>query len=273
MSPVLRVKCWKHLCWGLLCSASAHAADIAPGSQTAAPAVGLQQAAVAAVQARLDGAQQAWASMLSDAGLVYQPIEVMVLPAEPTEAKKKPVTNRAAPAAVKAEPALCPPQNDWGGLRYCPPERKIMMDMRYLDQWAQQASSVGDDVRAYVLAHVLAHHVQNLLGVTEKLSQWQVGHSRRWRQDMHLRVELQADCLAGVWFQRTASGEDWRDRQRVSATMQRVAHWHHDDVKGGGEHVGSMLRVGGTSLHVRWFQRGLDAAGVEDCDTFIDESL
>ncbi len=230
-----------------------------------------QQAAVSAVQARLNGAQAPWASLLSEAGLEYQPIEV-ALREEPAQAPKSP-TKTTSKSTNEGSSATCPEHNDWGGLRYCAPEHKVLMDMRYLDQWAQRASDIGDDARAYVLAHVLAHHVQNLLGVTDKLSQWQVGHSRRWRKDLHLRVELQADCLAGLWFQRSAAGALWQDKQRVNATLQRVARWHQDDVQGGGEHVGGMLHMGGTSTHVRWFQRGFAAGGIEDCDTFIDEQL
>lgn len=240
---------------------------------------GQHESVLQQLQAQIDGAQQAWAHVLADAGMVYQPLRLgwQLVHADVASAGQSggASTHKTASAAP-AKPAPerpCAGGNDWGGMRYCAEQHRVLMDMRYLDHWAQQASDDGDDARAYVLAHVLAHHVQNLLGVTEKLTQWQLGHSRRWRKDLHLRVELQADCLAGMWFQRAAPEADWSAPHELEATMRRVADWHHDDVKGGGAHVGNMLLFGGAPLHVKWFQRGLRAVGVEDCDTFIDEQL
>lgn len=240
-----------------------------------------RQSVLQQLQAQMDGAQQAWAHVLADAGMVYQPVRLGWRPAsaEPASSPKPgsaPTRKTAASGGDGAgaeAPRPCADGNDWGGMRYCAEQHQVLMDMRYLDHWAQQASDDGDDARAYVLAHVLAHHVQNLLGVTDKLTQWQHGHSRRWRKDLHLRVELQADCLAGIWFQRAAPEADWSAPKQLEATMRRVANWHQDDVQGGGAHVGNMLLLGGAPLHVKWFQRGLRATGVEDCDTFIDEQL
>lgn len=249
---------------GLALSASAQAASTSEQNAVADSHVLQRESVLTQLRVQMLDAQRPWAQLLHQAGIEYRPLRLDWRDAG--SGAKRVRGDISAPAA-------CDEALDWGGMRYCAAQDAVFMDMRYLDDWAQQASDRGDDARAYVLAHVLAHHVQNLLGVTDKLTQWQLGHSRRWRKDLHLRVELQADCLAGLWFQRSAPLSVSSQPQRVSQTMQRVALWHHDDQRGGGEHVGSMLLIGGAALHEKWFARGLSATGVEDCDTFIDEQL
>jgi predicted metalloprotease len=152
---------------------------------------------------------------------------------------------------------------------YCPADSQVYIDLTFFDQLARRFGAPGDFAQAYVIAHEVGHHVQNLLGISDYVRQAQQGMSRGEGNQISVRLELQADCLAGVWghHQRqrnllepgdieegmgaaAAVGDDNMQRQ-ATGTIQPES-WTH----------------GSAQQRQAWFRRGLQAGDPDACDTF-----
>jgi uncharacterized protein len=152
---------------------------------------------------------------------------------------------------------------------YCPADSKVYIDLGFYNELRNRFGAPGDFAQAYVLAHEVGHHVQHLLGISDKVREAQSGASRQQANTLSVRLELQADCLAGVWAHSTnerrlleegdvdeglaaasAVGDDRIQKQ----TTGRVSpeSWTHGSAR---------QRAG-------WFRRGLDTGRINDCDTF-----
>ena len=147
---------------------------------------------------------------------------------------------------------------------YCPADRKIYIDLRFYDALESQFAAPGDFAQAYVIAHEVGHHVQNLLGISGKVA------AMRDRPDYNqysVRLELQADFLAGVWTQKN---QRYLDRGDIEEAL-RAANQIGDDAiqaRTQGKVVPHAFTHGTSEQRMRWFELGLESGRIEDGDTF-----
>ncbi len=147
---------------------------------------------------------------------------------------------------------------------YCPADRKIYIDLGFYDELARTFKSPGDFAQAYVIAHEVGHHVQKLLGVSDKVSAMR---GQPAYNEYSVRLELQADFLAGVWANHT---RQYHERGDIEEAM-RAANAIGDDAiqkQAQGRVVPHSFTHGTSEQRMRWFKKGLDSGKLEDGDTF-----
>ena len=161
---------------------------------------------------------------------------------------------------------------------YCPPDQRVYIDLSFFDELASRFHAPGQFPQAYVIAHEVGHHVQNLLGISGKVEEMRRSMSKRDANAMSVRVELQADCFAGVWAYHankerggTATiGDKDVDQAMAAATaigddrLQRQSQ---------GRIVPDSFTHGSSAQRVRWFKTGLQSGDVRRCDTFRAQQL
>ncbi|MGB5689007.1 MAG: neutral zinc metallopeptidase [Woeseiaceae bacterium] len=147
---------------------------------------------------------------------------------------------------------------------YCPADRKIYIDLGFYDELARQFEAPGDFAQAYVIAHEVGHHVQNLLGISAEVSKLR---GQPDYNEYSVRLELQADFLAGLW---TNHNQRYLDRGDIEEAM-RAANQIGDDAiqsRTQGRVTPHAFTHGTSEQRMRWFRRGLDSGRIEDGDTF-----
>jgi predicted metalloprotease len=160
---------------------------------------------------------------------------------------------------------------------YCPPDQRVYIDLSFFDELASRFRAPGQFPQAYVIAHEVGHHVQNLLGISNKVQHMTANMSKRDANGLSVRVELQADCLAGVWAwhaNRDRNGKmiDERDVDQALAAATAIG----DDRlqrQAQGRVVPDSFTHGTSEQRVRWFRRGLSSGDMDRCDTFRAQQL
>lgn len=152
---------------------------------------------------------------------------------------------------------------------YCPGDRKVYLDTDFFRQLDKQFGASGDFAEAYVIAHEVGHHVQNLLGILPKFNQMRQSMSETDANRMSVRVELQADCFAGVWgkFTQQKGILDAGDLEEALNAAQQIG----DDTlqkRSQGYVVPDSFNHGTSAQRVKWFKRGFDTGDMKACDTF-----
>lgn len=153
---------------------------------------------------------------------------------------------------------------------YCPLDRKVYIDLRFFDELQRRYSAPGDFARAYVLAHEVGHHVQNLLGISDKVRALQQRAGEVQANQLSVRLELQADCLAGVWANRA---QQWRNILEPGDIEEglRAASAVGDDTlqrRSQGYVVPESFTHGTSAERSTWFRRGFETGELAPCDTF-----
>ena len=165
--------------------------------------------------------------------------------------------------------SACGTASSASGPFYCPSDQKVYLDTAFFRQLAQQFGASGDFAQAYVIAHEVGHHVQNLTGVLPKFNQARQSMSEADANAMSVRVELQADCLAGIWGKYTEQKGLLSDGDLEEAL--NAAHQIGDDVlqkSGQGYVVPDSFTHGTAAQRMKWFKRGFDSGKYNACDTF-----
>jgi predicted metalloprotease len=152
---------------------------------------------------------------------------------------------------------------------YCPGDRKLYLDTTFFNELSQRFGASGDFAEAYVIAHEVGHHVQNLIGVLPKFNQMRQRMSETEANQMSVRVELQADCFAGVWGKRTDQKGflSQGDLEEALNAAQQIG----DDTlqkRTQGYVVPESFNHGTSAQRMRWFKRGFDSGNMNSCDTF-----
>ena len=151
---------------------------------------------------------------------------------------------------------------------YCPGDQKVYIDLSFYDELQRRFGAPGEFAQAYVLAHEIGHHVQNLMGIEP-----QVRRAMQARPDMQnelsVRLELQADCLAGVWGHSTAQRKILEEGD-VESALNAAAAIGDDRIQrmSGGYVQPDSFTHGSSAQRVAWFKRGLQSGDMKDCDTF-----
>ncbi len=158
---------------------------------------------------------------------------------------------------------------------YCPGDQKVYLDLGFFDTLRSRMGAPGDFAQAYVIAHEVGHHVQNQLGITGKVDGMRGRVSAQQMNALSVRVELQADCFAGVWAHHSQKGKGWLDRGDIDEAMNAAAQIGDDMLqrKTQGTVVPESFTHGSSQQRQSWFRRGLESGSVGQCNTFDARQL
>jgi uncharacterized protein len=174
-----------------------------------------------------------------------------------------------------ATPTACGAGQAAMGPFYCPGDNKVYIDLSFYDTLSRQLGAPGEFARAYVIAHEVGHHVQDELGVTGKVDQMRGRLSQAQNNALSVRVELQADCFAGVWAHHSQESKRWLDPGDIEAAMNAAAKIGDDALQrsAGRAVVPDSFTHGSSAQRQRWFGAGYKSGKIQDCDTFAAKSL
>jgi predicted metalloprotease len=199
----------------------------------------------------LDDSQETWAGIFEQSGLDY-PVSTLVVYEGGTST------------------AGCGYGQAAYGPFYCPADSRTYVDLAFFDQLQQQFGAGGDFAQAYVIAHEIGHHVQNALGLSAQVRQAQQSDPAN-ANDLSVRLELQADCFAGIWANDEERDGDLRiDDQDIQEAVEAAAAIGDDNIQrqSGRNPNPESFTHGSSAQRVEWFRRGFQSGDPNDCDTF-----
>jgi len=225
----------------------------APGSQSAPtparppPATDRQAAFVSTV---LADTEDVWTSLLAAEGATYRAPKLVLF------------RDRIPTACGQGAAAMGP--------FYCPGDQKVYIDLAFFETLKSRLGAPGDFAQAYVIAHEVGHHIQQLIGVSAKVDQMRGRVSEAQMNAVSVRVELQADCLAGVWAHNSQKGKGWLEQGDLEEAMNAASQIGDDTLqrKSQGTVVPDSFTHGSSAQRMAWFQRGLQGGTVAGCNTF-----
>ena len=196
----------------------------------------------------LDDVQNTWTEIYAASGAVYEPAKLVLF------------TGREASGCGTATSQIGP--------HYCPLDKYIYIDLAFYDELARRFRAEGDFAQAYVLAHEVAHHVQNISGIMDEVRRLQQQYPED-ANEFSIRLELQADCLAGVWAY-TAYERDLLERGDLEEGLTAAAAVGDDRIQ---SQANGMVNPetwthGSSEQRVEWFRVGFDSGDPNACDTF-----
>ena len=152
---------------------------------------------------------------------------------------------------------------------YCPGDQKLYIDLNFYDTLSRQFGAPGDFAQAYVIAHEVGHHIQNLVGVLPRFNQMRQSMGESEANAMSVRVELQADCFAGIWAHDTAQ-KGLLESGDIEEAINAAAQIGDDTLqrKTQGYVVPESFSHGTSAQRKEWFTRGLKTGNLDSCDTF-----
>ncbi|MCT9809840.1 zinc metallopeptidase [Acidovorax sp. Be4] len=158
---------------------------------------------------------------------------------------------------------------------YCPADQKVYIDLGFYQTLKNQLGAPGDFAQAYVIAHEVGHHVQNLLGISAKVDNMRGRVSKTEYNQLSVRLELQADCLAGVWAHHAQNARQILEQGDVEEAMNAAAKIGDDALQraAGGAVVPDSFTHGTSAQRQRWFNSGLQRGELKGCDTFSARQL
>lgn len=153
---------------------------------------------------------------------------------------------------------------------YCPGDQKVYLDLDFFRQLQDDLRSSGDFARAYVIAHEVGHHVQQLTDVFDKVTQARrSGAAMEGAQGLSVRQELQADCYAGIWANHSQQRLNWLQDGDIEEALNAASHIGDDALQGRSGQVRPDTFTHGTSAQrVHWFKTGLESGQLASCNTF-----
>ncbi|KTT21852.1 KPN_02809 family neutral zinc metallopeptidase [Pseudacidovorax intermedius] len=207
------------------------------------------------VRTVLRNTEVVWGEVFREGGAQYRP-PILVL-----------FDNRIDTACGTGQSAMGP--------FYCPGDSKVYIDLRFYDTLRNQLGAPGEFAQAYVIAHEVGHHVQHLLGITDKVDNLRRRQSEAQANATSVRVELQADCFAGVWAQRSQESKQWLDPSDIAAAMNAAEKIGDDALQrsAGRAVVPDSFTHGSSAQRQRWFMNGYKSGQVKACDTFNASTL
>lgn len=174
-----------------------------------------------------------------------------------------------------ATPTACGTGQTAMGPFYCPGDHKVYIDLAFYRELKDRFHAPGEFAQAYVIAHEVGHHVQNQLGISAKVDQMRGRVSKAEYNALSVRLELQADCFAGVWAHHAQSARQILEQGDVEEAMNAAAKIGDDALQraSGGAVVPESFTHGTSAQRQRWFNNGLQNGDVKACDTFAARSL
>ena len=153
---------------------------------------------------------------------------------------------------------------------YCPSDEKVYIDLDFFRTLDSQLGAPGDFAKAYVIAHEVGHHVQKVLGTSEAVSRQEQRLSKAGANALSVKLELQADCYAGVWAKRANDKENWIEAGDIDEALGAATAVGDDTLqrKSQGRVVPDSFTHGSSAQRMQWFKAGFRAGDPSDCDTF-----
>jgi predicted metalloprotease len=205
---------------------------------------------VAFVKTVLADTEDVWTAVFRERGAVYRDPKLVLF-------------RNAIPTACGAGQAAMGPF-------YCPGDEKVYIDLGFYDLLRTKLGAPGDFAQAYVIAHEVGHHVQKLLGISEKVDDAR-RHADRVRSNaLSVRLELQADCFAGVWAAQAQRTKQILEQGDIESALNAASQIGDDTLqrKAQGTVVPESFTHGTSAQRVRWFKQGFDTGDAQRCDTF-----
>lgn len=168
-----------------------------------------------------------------------------------------------------ATPTACGTGQAAMGPFYCPGDSKVYIDLGFFDEMERRLNAPGDFAQAYVIAHEVGHHVQHLLGVAEQVDRLRQRNPAQ-ANALSVRMELQADCFAGLWARRADQARNILESGDIEEGLNAASAIGDDTLqkKSQGYVVPDAFTHGSSAQRVRWFKRGLESGDLRQCDTF-----
>jgi predicted metalloprotease len=158
---------------------------------------------------------------------------------------------------------------------YCPGDQQVYIDLSFFNDLKVRHGAPGDFAQAYVIAHEVGHHVQNLMGISQKVQDAGRGRSKADVNALSVRQELQADCFAGIWGHVANTDRQLLDPGDLEEALRAATAIGDDRLQreATGQVVPDSFTHGSSAQRVKWFRRGFDSGQVAACDTFAADSL
>lgn len=158
---------------------------------------------------------------------------------------------------------------------YCPADRKVYIDLDFYRELRTRLGAPGDFAQAYVIAHEVGHHVQNLLGISDKVQAMSSRVSRKEYNQLSVRLELQADCFSGLWAHHADRARQILEQGDVAEALNAASMIGDDRLQqqAHGRVTPDSFTHGSSAQRVRWFKKGLQSGQLERCDTFGTNDL
>jgi predicted metalloprotease len=192
-----------------------------------------------------------WTEVFRQAGKTYRPPKLVLF------------TGRSETACGTGQAAMGP--------FYCPGDEKVYIDLSFYQTLERKLGAQGDFAKAYVIAHEVGHHVQNQLGIMERVNALRARGSEAQGNATSVRVELQADCFAGLWATRSQKTQGWRlEPGDIEEALNAAAQIGDDTLqrRTQGTVVPESFTHGSSAQRVSWFKRGVETGDAERCNTF-----
>jgi predicted metalloprotease len=171
----------------------------------------------------------------------------------------------------RATPTACGTGQTAMGPFYCPLDRKVYSDLAFYEELKRRFNAPGDFAQAYVVAHEVGHHVQTLLGIADRVQQMKERVDQRTANRIQVRMELQADCLAGVWAKLNDQLNSRLQQGDIEEGLNAAAQIGDDMIQrnmGSGRVMKDAFTHGSSAARVRWFSQGFKTGNMQSCDTF-----
>jgi predicted metalloprotease len=207
-----------------------------------------EQRQVEFISAVLDDIQNTWTTVLQQEGVAYDRSKLVLF---------RDITQTACGTGQAAS-----------GPFYCPGDRKVYLDLGFFDELDRRFQAPGDFAQAYVVAHEIGHHVQNLVGTSDRVHE-AMERDRRNANEYSTRLELQADCYAGVWGYHAAKRNllEAGDVEEGLGAAAAVGDDRIQEMSGRAGNTESFTH-GSSAQRMEWFRRGFQAGRIGDCETF-----
>ena len=203
----------------------------------------------------LASTETTWAAIFAESGARYQQPKLVLF--------------------TGSTPTACGTGQSAMGPFYCPADRKVYIDLSFYRDLKQRFHAPGEFAQAYVIAHEVGHHVQNLLGISDKVHKAQQGASKARANALSVRLELQADCFAGVWGNRADAARQIIEPGEIAQALNAASAIGDDRLQqqSQGRIVPESFTHGSSAQRMRWFKRGMDSGDLRQCDTFKAKTL
>lgn len=153
---------------------------------------------------------------------------------------------------------------------YCPADQRVYIDLSFYEDLKNQIQAPGDFAQAYVIAHEVGHHVQNLLGISSQVHRLQQRVSQSDANDLSVRLELQADCLAGVWAYHAQRNRQILEQGDIEEALNAASQIGDDRLQmaAQGYVTPDSFTHGSSEQRARWFSQGIQSGNINQCNTF-----
>lgn len=203
----------------------------------------------------LGDTEETWHGVFADMGRTYR---------EPTMVL---FSGMVASACGRADASVGP--------FYCPADQKVYLDFSFFDDLRERFGAPGDFAQAYVIAHEIGHHVQNLLGIAAQVEELRGRVGEKDANRLSVMTELQADCFAGIWANKAQAARQILETGDIDEGINAASAIGDDRIQrqSRGYVVPDAFTHGSSKQRVTWFRRGLESGDISACDTFNDKSL